>query len=203
MVDSLSMKMANELSIALRGREKAIDEFFDPLIEAAHKAHKALTTKRNQIKTPVSSARKTVDSRIARYIEEEEKRREEIAKEILRKAEKESEERRLALAIEAEESGQKDLAERLLSSPAAVSTGAVGLPPVRQELEGMSTFEHWSADVIDEDLLLRAVVDGRAPRYLFVVDLAALNRLAKDSKERFDVPGAVARKETRMRGGRG
>jgi hypothetical protein len=199
-VDVETMREANGFTVALREREKAIDGFFDPLIAAAHKAHKALTTKRNEIKSPVANARRDLESKIAQFISREEERRR-IEAEIARKtAQDEAEVARLATAEQLEREGLGDLAEEVLAGTDDVPAVSVGPPPIREELSGITTFEHWFAEVIDFRALVRAVALGEAPEVYVVPDLSALNRAVKTFKGEFSCPGVSVRREMRVRG---
>lgn len=111
---------------------KQVEDTFDPLIEAAHKSHKAALAKKAEFYKPLEQAKANVKQLMSKYDEEqerirraeearlaeiarqeEEKRRQEelAALEADRKAE---EERLLQAALEAEASGDKVQAEELM-----------------------------------------------------------------------------------------
>lgn len=137
-VDSQTYTAAGMLWKQIGDMIKEVKDTFDPICEAANKAHKAATAKRAQYLDPLTAAQRSVKSLMAAYDAEQERIRkaeedrlrkieeERIAAE--RKAEQErleaerkaEEDRLLAEAIAAEERGDKEAAEALAT--AAVET---------------------------------------------------------------------------------
>ncbi|MCI0560221.1 MAG: hypothetical protein MN733_17170, partial [Nitrososphaera sp.] len=60
------------------------------------------------------------------------------------------------------------------------------------KVSGLSSAKLWYARVTDFDALLRAVLDGSAPRELVEVNLSVARNLAVRLKEKFSVPGMEA-----------
>lgn len=117
---------------------KEVKDTFDPICEAAHKAHKAATEKRSKYLDPLTTAQKSVKQLMAAYDAEQERIRK-AEEERIRKAEearlaeerrkeqerleaerKAEEDRLLAEAVAAEQRGDKEAAEALAT--AAVET---------------------------------------------------------------------------------
>ncbi|MFA5431020.1 MAG: hypothetical protein WC329_07675 [Candidatus Omnitrophota bacterium] len=80
--DQESLAIANDFSIAIKRMRKEIDEAFDPIIEAAHVAHKVALDKKRKYIEPVDAAEKTVKGKLGAYLAEQER----IRKEAERKA---------------------------------------------------------------------------------------------------------------------
>lgn len=100
---------------------KRIDEVFDPIIKAAHAAHKEAVAKKKEVAGPVDEAKLKVSGLIGTYDRkkaEERRRVEDEERERLRKIE---EEKRLAEAEELEKSGRAEEAEALVSKPIHVA----------------------------------------------------------------------------------
>lgn len=75
--DQDSMSAANDFSIAIKRMRKEIDEAFDPIIEAAHVAHKIALDKKRKYIEPVDAAEKMVKGKIGAYLIEQDRIRKE------------------------------------------------------------------------------------------------------------------------------
>lgn len=75
--DQDSMAVANDFSIAIKKMRREIDEAFDPIIEAAHRAHKVALDKKRKYIEPVDAAEKMVKGKIGVYLTEQERIRKE------------------------------------------------------------------------------------------------------------------------------
>lgn len=148
--DSQTYTAAGMLWKSIGEMIKEVKDTFDPICEAANKAHKAATAKRAQYLDPLTAAQRSVKSLMSAYDAEQERIRkaeedrlrkieeERIAAE--RKAEQErleaerkaEEERLLAEAIAADERGDKDTAEILTEAAAATSEN------IRQEAAALA-----------------------------------------------------------------
>lgn len=196
--DSETAAIADTYSKDIRAAIKRVEGFFDPMCDAANKAHKMLTTKRGQVLAPLKTALKANDGKIVEWARvEDEKRRVETEK-ARREAEKIEEDRRLELAVEAADAGDTELADEFLSAPVNIPASSVGPPPIKTEIKGL--FDHWYAEVTNIDLLVRAWLGGGVPREAIQANESFLNKHAKDHKERFSVPGVIAKCEKRRRG---
>jgi hypothetical protein len=198
--DAETLAIANQYSNDLYEAEKRIEEFFEPLVDAANKAHKALTQKRKELVDRVRIPRSIINGEIARYAREEQERRDREAETARRKAEKEEEDRRIAWAAEAEKDGDHRAAEEILEKPVSLPPAvAFGMPPVKQELSGISTFTVWQAEVVDFPALLLAVVEGKAPEVLVMPNEKAIGNMVRTLQDKFVYPGLRAYSETRVR----
>ena len=80
--DQDSMAVANDFSIAVKRLRREIEETFDPIIEAAHRAHKTALDKKRKYIEPVDAAEKMVKGKIGAYLTEQDR----IRREAERKA---------------------------------------------------------------------------------------------------------------------
>ncbi len=138
-IDAQSYTAAGIMWKSLGDMIKEVKDTFDPICDAANKAHKAATAKRAQYLDPLTATQKSVKQLMAAWDAEQERLRkaeeerlrkieeERIAAE--RKAEQErleaerkaEEDRLLAEAIAAEERGDKETAEILTEAAATTS----------------------------------------------------------------------------------
>lgn len=75
--DQGSMAIANDFSIAIKKMRREIDEAFDPIIEAAHVAHKIALDKKRKYIEPVDAAERMVKGKIGAYLTEQDRIRRE------------------------------------------------------------------------------------------------------------------------------
>ena len=171
------------------------------------KQHKDLEAQRVKLKKPILESAKGIDdffraplkflkdaeaaikSPLLAFQQLQEKKRREAQAVLDEKARKEREklEKRAAKAAE---SGKEEKAEALQTQAAMVVT------PVIQEQSspaGISKRVTWSAEVVDADALLQAVLDGEVPRAVLKIDMAFLNTQARALKKEFNYAGVKAK----------
>jgi Sec-independent protein translocase protein TatA len=178
-VDVESYKFAGELWKGIGDMIKEVKATFDPICEAANKAHKAATTKRASFLDPLESVYKNVKRLMSDYDAEQERlRRAEEARlrDIERKAE---EERRLQEAITLEESGQKEVAEAVMEAPVYVAP--VVIPKVTPKMEGGPVFRTiWKFRVVNPNII---------PRQYLKIDEVAIGGVVRSLKNQANIPG--------------
>jgi len=158
-IDAKTYTAAGMLWKSIGDMIKEVKDTFDPICEAAHRAHKAATEKRSKYLDPLTSAQKSVKQLMAAWDAEQERIRK-AEEERLRKIEEEriaaerkaaqerleaerkaEEERLLAEAVAAEERGDQETAEilteaaantseNLRQEAAAIAQEPVYVPPV-------------------------------------------------------------------------
>lgn len=100
-VDQVSLDRAKDFLVSIDKLQGSIDITFDPQIAQAHKLHKSLLAEKKKFTEPLDIARRIVGKKVAGFLAEEERRRNEIlqkaaeaerkAQEIARKAVKKAE----------------------------------------------------------------------------------------------------------------
>ena len=181
-----------ELERTLKENKKAIEEGFKPVVDEAHKIHKALTAKRNAFLKPIEDALSLVQGKRNKYLQEQERIRKEqeaARLEALREAE---EQERLRQAELAEMNGDTEGAEAILSGEAAVHvpTAPAFAEPEQEKTEGLVVKKLYTAVCTDKMALVKAIAGGRTDLlHLLEIDQSALNKLAAATKENFQVAG--------------
>ena len=92
--DTESYQNAGMLWKEIKVFRAKVAETFDPIIKAAHKAHKAAVAKKNEVDKPLDEAQRKIKRMMADYDEEQERKRREEEERLRKIAEKEEEERR-------------------------------------------------------------------------------------------------------------
>lgn len=173
---------------------------FDPICDAAHKAHRAATEKRAKYLDPLTSAQKAVKKLMSDYDAEQERIRREEEARLAEIARKEEEERQLQAAIAAEEEAKRngatkeeaaEIAQEVINEPVYVAP--VVVPKATPKLQGGPVYrEIWSAEVISIKELCRAVVEGRASIECVTPNMPVLNKMAVALKNTLNIPGVRA-----------
>jgi len=174
----------------LKARWKAVDDKLKPIIDAAHKAHKGLTSLRAELFAPIEEAIRAIERKCLEFTEAQRRKAEEaqrVAQENARKAE---EERMLREAQAAEAEGDHAAAEEIISQP--VEAPLIAVAPVVAQVKGVSGRTTWSAEVTDKAKLIAYV--NAHPEWLHLVEpnMPMLNSLAKAQQKALAIPGVRA-----------
>jgi anion-transporting ArsA/GET3 family ATPase len=196
--DTGSYAAAGILWKAIGEMIKEVKDTFDPICEAAFRAHKAATAKRAKYLDPLQAAYKRVKALMADYDAEQERLRLEEQRRLEEEARKAEEERLLAEAIAAEEAAKANgatqeeaQAEQIISQPVYVPP--VLVPKATPKMQGGPVFrEIWSAQITDMKALCRAVADGKASPECVIGNMPVLNRMAGALKSTLNIPGVRA-----------
>jgi len=174
----------------LKAAEKRVEDRLGPIIEAAHKAHKGLTSLRADILAPIKGAVQAVQRECIAFEDKQRRAAEEaqrIAQEAARKAE---EERALADAIAAEQEGDKAGAEEILAAP--IVAPVVQIAPAVAKVAGVSSRVTWGAEVVDLLALVKYVAAHPEWVGLIQANGPALNKLAQAQRDALKLPGVKA-----------
>lgn len=181
-VDIESYKYAGELWKSIGDMIKEVKATFDPICEAANKAHKAATAKRASFLDPLESVYRSVKRLMSDYDAEQERIRREAEEKLREQARKEEEERRLQEAIALEQSGQKEVAEAVMEAPVYVAP--VVIPKVVPKMTGGPVFQkRWDFEITDINQI---------PRQYMVPDLVKIRQIVTALKDQTNIPGVKA-----------
>jgi len=181
--DEAGLHGAGEYLLGVKGLIKEVEDFFAPMVEAAHKAHKAICDKRATVKNPLVEAEKVLKSKIGDFQMELDRKREEEDRKAREKADKEAEKEReklLKKAEKAEAQGDTEKANELVNAASEVYVAPTPVVTAAIKPAGISTRYEFVPEVYDK----RAVPDDYKS-----VDLAALKRVGNATK---DAPPTIA-----------
>lgn len=198
----------------VKGARNRIQEWFAPLVEAAHKAHKALTSRRGEVDLPLASAEATVKNKLALYHTEQERIRRAEEDRLRREAEArerervEAERRRIAEeraaleraaleeAARLEAAGKADEAEALVQSaieappepePIYVPPPPVFIASAAPKVQGVTTRKVWRFRVTDF---------AKLPNAYKVANEQAIGAQVRSLGQQHGIPGVEAYEET-------
>jgi len=136
--DATSYQRAADTLVTIATVQKRITEWFAPMVEAANKAHKALTGKRKESLDPLDRASSVLRRAMGDWKTEQDRlqrQAEAAAQEALRKAEQE---RALVEAAALESAGQGALAVAVVEQALSAPPPVVVLPAATPTVEGIS-----------------------------------------------------------------
>jgi vacuolar-type H+-ATPase subunit I/STV1 len=183
--DAPSYLFAGDLWKVIDATIKEVKATFDPIVEAAHKAHKEATTKRASFLDPLENAKKGVKSLMSAYDAEQDRIRLAEQKRLEEEQRKREEEERLALAVELEQSGEKEQAEAVLETPVPVVP--VILQKATPKLEGGPVYRTvWKFRIVDLNLI---------PRQYLIPDEVKIGGVVRALKGDCNIPGVEVYQE--------
>lgn len=164
-----------------------------PAKDAAHKAHKAITSLERDLTAPIDEARAIISPKILAYQDTERRRLEAVASAEAERLRVQAESDRQAAAEELDAMGETEMACAVLDEPAPV------IAPVRvaaPSVAGVAVRETWRAEVYD----FAALVAAARPE-LLLPNQSALDALARALKTAGNIPGVrfVSTKTTSVR----
>jgi hypothetical protein len=167
---------------------------YDPVVKAAYASHKQAVALKKRIDGVLETAEQTVKAKLSAWA---------IAQETSvaeRQAQRES--RVLEMATVARDAtvaglradGDGQGAAQVLADPLVV-------PPVPVEravprIDGITHKTTWSAEVTNQEALVRACLEEPRWWHLIKVDTKGLDRMARALKANLDIPGVVVRKHS-------
>lgn len=216
--------VATEMVRGLKELERKILAAHDPVVESANKAHKAAVEARKAACWPVTEAINLLRRRISDFqVAMENARREEEmrlrweAEEAIRKRREEElaecrrrdeehrakeESLRAILTAQGVEAGDDEEIIQPIQAPPerpnVVLPPSVYVPPV-QAPKGVSFQTRVSGEVVSKRTLMSAIIEGKLPDSLMVVDQAELNRYVREHRDAV-IPGVkvMARQVSRV-----
>lgn len=171
-------KASEVLSLVVDSR-KRIEDWFKPLVDSAHRAHKALTTRRSEILAKFAEPELLIRGKLSAYQREQDRIRREAEAAAAAAARKAAEEAQLQQALAAEQSGDAEQAERILDAEPVPIVQPVELPEPAK-LSGVSFVPVWKFEVTDFVAL---------PNEYKAVDSAKLGKVVKALGSATNIPG--------------
>lgn len=213
-IDPASYQQAGAMIDQLKTKKKDVVGWFAPMVDAAHDAWKALTSKRASVTDPLDEAITVLSSRYATFARQERER----AEGERRRQEKEAQEREQArlqaeaaeIARQAAEAAQAALtapsreeaqvleqqAEQLTAAAEQTRVEAATVPapvlPTHSRIDhakGPTVAQNWTYEVTDKLALIKAVAAGEVSHEALEPCGPYLSKRAKADKATSRIPG--------------
>lgn len=177
------LKTAAGLMDGFKKAKKSVTDFFKPMKDSAHRAHKEICDREKSLLTPYDDADRAVKGKVTAY-NAEQRRLAEIEAARIRAAQKAESKRLMEQACEAEDEGNAVAAEMLLKQ--AEITESINLPATTgPKVDGISYRTTYSVEVTD----LGAVPCEVGGVIIRPADLTAIKKLAQMAKGQLSIPG--------------
>lgn len=197
---SHSLKIAdndeNMLALAqlerIKKAQKWVKENLDPVVDQAHKAHKAATELRRKFTDPLSTAEQDIKGAMVRYNRQIEDDRRRLQAEAEAKARAEEDRQRKAIeaqAAKAAKSGKAAKAEALLEKAESVSVVAQIVAPVVEKPKNVSYVKYWEVEVVSRNEI---------PREFMIPNDAGLRNFVNSTKGTVPIKGCRITEKERM-----
>jgi hypothetical protein len=181
-VDQASFDAAAELLLGIKALEREVRAVFDPMAEAAHAAHKKITTERAAQLEPLAAAEAIIKHKASAFLLEQ-KRKARAEQECLNKLAAEEAARQLEAQIEqAEANGASPAELEAIIDDAPPAPVVYVAPSVETKGTGISQRREWVAEVDGErglTLLIQAAAKTPQLRGLLKVDEVKLRQMTK------------------------
>jgi len=195
-VDQFSYDAAVEMLKGVKELRGMAETHHRPMIDAAHKSHKAALDALKKIDAPLAAAEATIKGKLGHFTAEQERKAAEERRRLEEEARRRREEEIEAELAAAEASGAAPaevaaMIEQAERAPVFAPRPAV---PEFRPAAGVSTRGRIEAKVTDFGALVRFVAAN--PRYqnLLAVNETALNQLARAQGEHMALPGVTVYK---------
>lgn len=163
--------------------KRGIEDRLKPAVDAAHKAHKAMTALRADLTAPLDQARDIIERKAAAYAAEARAKADAEARRLAAEAAAKAQEMQLADAVRFAAAGDDATAAAILDEP-IIAPVVVVAPEVAAASAGASERKTYAAEVYD---LAALVASGRAE--FLLPNMPALNALARSLKGAMSIPG--------------
>jgi len=172
--------IASDFLKTIKGAQKKVTDFFAPMKQKAHEAHKAITQQESAMLKPLQDAEATLKRNLLVFYQDQERVRIEAQRKLQAEADEAARKERERLEREAAKLKTPELREQRLEQAAAVIAPVVTVASVAPVVSGQSVRKTWTAKVVDVSLV---------PREWMVVNEKALDSFAKATKGAVKVPG--------------
>ena len=218
--DNESFAKAGELAKRVKGYQKQVTEYWEPIRQSTYAAYKAVMDKKAQMLEPLTDAEKVLkkklgdytmelerqrreeEERLRRIAEEEQRKRMEEARRLEEESRKKEQEAKEAEAsgdffaelAKAEAEAAKASAEAAVAEAKMYTGASVSVQVEKPQSKGVSQRVAWEIVSVDES----KVPIGIAGVVIRPVDQAAVMRLIKASNGTVEIPGVEYRKTVNM-----
>jgi hypothetical protein len=173
-IDQETYNQAADVMKSIKLLKSSVGDVFDPIVEAAHKAHKAATTKRGEFLKPLEDAEKIVKASMGAWIAEQERK----ARAAQMEDERIDREKQAAEAAELAALGLGEEAKAVADAPMVAPKPA---PAV--DRGGVTFRENWTFEITDWKAI---------PMEYFTLDETKVAGIVRTMKGATNIPGIRA-----------
>ncbi len=182
---------ACEIILSIKSIRKKITDTFRPIKQKMDAAKQEVLDQERAADAPLKEAEAWLSPQIIAWNAEQERQRKAEEDRLREIARKEEEERRLQDAIMAEKTGDKEMAEEIISAP--IQAAPVVVQKAVPKVQGMSIRENWKFRITNEKMI---------PREYLKVDEIKIGQVVRALKGQTNIPGVEAYNEGSVSGRR-
>lgn len=198
--DDKALMFADDFLADIKALRREVDDTFDPIVKAAHEAHKTAVAQKRRHETPLAEAESIIKASILSYQQEVRRREAEDRRRLEAEARAREEERRLQEALDLEAAGDSAAAEEVIAAPVE----PVFVAPIRPAAPKIAAQIRttWSAEVTDLHALVKFVAANPGFVHLLDANMPSLNQYVRQVREACNIPGVRAKQTEVVAGGR-
>jgi membrane protein involved in colicin uptake len=191
--DQAGYEAANELIGRCDAALKKIADHHDPVIKAAHEAHRAALEAKKRLADPVTAIRADASRKMTAWYTAEKARLADERRRAEEEARRQAEEERRRTAAALEKAGMKKAAEAALKQPVEVKAPQAAGPV---KAEGVSYRTAWKIEVTGLMELVRAIAAGSAPLTYVEANMTSLSQAVRAFRGTQAIPGCRQYEDT-------
>ncbi len=185
---------AAEIGKQIKAKAKAVTDFFKPMKDQAHKAHKELCNREKELLKPLKDTEAFLKKGMTEYYQAKERKRLELEEKIKRAASEECE-RKLDEAVEQEAAGCDEAAVAALIDAQIAETATNATVRIdKPKVKGVSNTKDWEIFEIDNE----KVPVNFAGNEIRPVDEKEIMKLIRESNGTIQIPGVQYRAVTKI-----
>lgn len=178
--DAHTYGLAAERVKGLKSLTKKVSDWFEPLVTAAHRAHKELTSRRGDTLKPIEAECARLTREMSAWKTKEDRKAREEAARLAREQQALEQRVQLEVAATLEAQGMAAEAAAVVEQAIAMPAPVVPVAPTAPVVEGISYRTTWKHQVIDPALV---------PREYLVIDESKIAAVVRATKGTLQIPG--------------
>lgn len=172
--------LAAERVKGLKSLQKKVTDWFEPLVTAAHRAHKELTSRRGETLRPIEAECARLTREMSTWKAEEDRKAREEAARLAREQQALEQRVQLEVAAALEAQGLNAEAEAVVEQAITMPAPVVPVAPTAPKVEGVSYRSTWKHQVVNAALV---------PREYLVIDEQKIAAVVRATKGTLQIPG--------------
>jgi hypothetical protein len=192
---------ASEFLKEIKGAQKKVVEFFDPMKKKAHEAWKSICDREGEFLNPLKTAESSLKTKMLAFQRHEEEKRLAEQRHLQAIADEKARKERERLIKEAEKLKTPELKEQRLAEAETFVAPAIEVQSEVPEVKGISFRKTWKAELVSKEEFVKAAAVNPMLMTFVEIDMAKLNRIAAATKGEVVYPGVRIFEESNIASG--
>jgi len=206
------VKQANEMTVtnadqyaagadflkSVKSVKDKVTAYFEPMKSKAHATWKEICDQEKTLLDPLRLAEETAKRKLLSWKIEDDRRRAEEQRRLQAIAEEQARKERERLEKQAEKLKTPELREERMDQAANIIAPVVEVQSAVPDIKGISVRKTWKAQLTDKVEFVKAAVSDPTLMAMLIVDISALDKIAKATKGGVNYPGVRFYEEASM-----